>query len=93
MANEHTRFLMKKDLLLSRFTVFNDQPVSFPVWKSSFINISQDLGVNPTEELDLLLKWIGSDSTKHAQSIRIANASNPAEALRKMWTKGMAVQN
>lgn len=26
-----------------------------------------------------------ADSTKHAQSIRIANASDPAEALRKVW--------
>lgn len=84
MANELTRFLMKKDLLLSRFTVFNYQPESFPVWKSSFVSISRNLGVNPREELDLLLKWLGPDSTKHAQSIRIANASNPAEALRKV---------
>lgn len=59
MANELTRFLMKKDLLLSRFTVFNDQAESFPVWKSSFVNISQNLGVNPREELDLLLKCSG----------------------------------
>lgn len=86
-ANELTRFLMKKDLLLSRFTVFNDQPESFPVWKSSFVNISRDLGVNPREELDLLLKWLGPDSNKHAQSRRIANASDPAEALRKVWER------
>lgn len=50
MANELTHFLMKKDLLLSWFSVFNDQPESFPVWKSSFVNIYQDMGVNPREE-------------------------------------------
>lgn len=87
MANDLTRFLMKKDLLLSRFIVFNEQPESFPVWKSSFLNISRDMGVNPREELDLLLNWLGPDSTKHAQSIRIANASHPAEALRKVWER------
>lgn len=59
MANELTRFLMKTNLLLSRFTLFNEQPESFPVWKSSFLNISRDMGVNPREELDLLLNWSG----------------------------------
>lgn len=33
------------------------------------------------------MKWLGPDSTKHAHSIRIANASNHAEALRKVWER------
>ncbi|XP_062581855.1 uncharacterized protein LOC134243624 [Saccostrea cucullata] len=74
MANELTRFLMKKDLLLSRFT-------------SSFTHIAQDLGVNPREELDLLLKWLGPESSKHAHSIRIAYASDPAKAVQKVWER------
>jgi hypothetical protein len=67
--------------------MFNDQPECFPVWKASFLNISQDLGVNSREELDLLVKWLGPDSTKQAQSIRIANAGDPTEALRKVWER------
>lgn len=36
---------MKKDLILSRYPLFNDQPESFHVLKDSFANISEDLSV------------------------------------------------
>jgi hypothetical protein len=36
VATELTQFLLKKDLLLSRFSSFDDQPDSFETWKTTF---------------------------------------------------------
>ncbi|MES9969565.1 MAG: hypothetical protein ABW092_05990, partial [Candidatus Thiodiazotropha sp.] len=87
VTSELTRFLLKKDLLLSRLSHFNDKPESFAVWKASFKNIMRELSVTPFEEMDLLVKWLGPDSSKHALSIRSSNADNPARGLQRIWDR------
>lgn len=53
-----TRFLLKKDLLFSRFSHFNDKPETFTTWKTSFKSITEELQVTPFEEMDLLVKFL-----------------------------------
>jgi hypothetical protein len=36
ITSDLTKFLLKKDLLLTRFTSFNDRPESLSLWKQSF---------------------------------------------------------
>ncbi|XP_062592959.1 uncharacterized protein LOC134254438 [Saccostrea cucullata] len=36
MASELTKFLLKRDLLMSRFSSFNDRPENYSLWKTSF---------------------------------------------------------
>ena len=52
VATNLTRFLLKKDLLFSRFTQFNDRLESFAAWKGSFLSIAKELDAQPSEELD-----------------------------------------
>lgn len=87
VAGELTRLFMKKELLTSRFTDFNDCPEAFPVWKASFTNIAREFGVNAREELDLLVLHLGPESSKYATSLRIANAQDPPRALRLVWER------
>lgn len=81
------KYLVKKDLLLSRLTPFNDQPETFGVWQASFGKIMNELDVTASEELDLLVKYLGPVSGKYAISIRNANASNPYRGLRFLWER------
>ncbi len=60
---------MKKDLLLSRLTKFNDKPEYFAVWQNSFTQIMDGLSVSPQDEMDLLIRWLGPDSSRQAASI------------------------
>ncbi|XP_052069295.1 uncharacterized protein LOC127708468 [Mytilus californianus] len=83
VANELSKFLLKKDLLMSRFMKFKDQAESYHVWKASFSNITQELSVNAREELDLLMKWHGPESSRHAESLRLANARDPVKCLKR----------
>ena len=78
---------MKKDLLLSRLTPYNDKAEMYAVWKASFKNIIGELSVSALEELELMGKWLGPESTKHANSIRSANINNPAKGLQRLWDR------
>ena len=81
LVTNFTQFLLKKDLLLSRFSPFNDQAESYQTWKSSFTGIVKELNVSPFEELDLLVKWLGPESKRFASSIRSSNINNPSKGL------------
>lgn len=87
IGNDLTKFLLRKDLSLSRLSNFNDRPEAYHTWKSSFCDVMREMGVGPSEEMDLLVKWLGSDSKKHALSLRASNAHNPANGLKKIWER------
>ncbi|XP_069122241.1 uncharacterized protein [Argopecten irradians] len=82
-----SRSLMKKDLLLHRLSSFNDKAETYLTWKASFKNITEDMNLSADEEIDLLVKYLGADSRRHAESLRIANATNPNLALTKIWSR------
>nr|XP_027232694.1 uncharacterized protein LOC113824146 [Penaeus vannamei] len=68
-CGELSRFLLKKELSLARFSPFDDRPESYVPWKTTFQQTIQDLHVTSLEEVDLLLRWLGPESSKFAQSI------------------------
>ena len=85
--NQFSQFLLKKEILLSRFTKFDDQAESFLTWKNTFNSIMKELNVTPFEQLDLLVKWLGPNSSKQATTIRSANAGSPEKGLARIWQR------
>ena len=67
--------------------MFNDKPECFGIWKSSFSEVVKEICVTPSEETDLLIKWLGVDSKKHALSIKACNTNNPTKGLQKIWER------
>lgn len=86
-VNQFSQFLLKKEILLSRFTKFDDQAESYLTWKNTFNSIVSELNVTPFEQLDLLVKWLGPRSSKQATTIRTANAGNPVKGLTRIWQR------
>ncbi|XP_071100525.1 uncharacterized protein [Haliotis cracherodii] len=86
-AEDFSHFLLKKDLLLSRLRYYNDQPESYSIWKYAFQSVMGELRVTHMEELDLLVKWLGPESTKHALSLRASNAQDPQKGLERLWQR------
>ncbi|KAI4892131.1 hypothetical protein NFI96_008825, partial [Prochilodus magdalenae] len=82
-----TRFLARRELLTGGLTKFNDEPGDFWAWKSSFENVTQGLHFNASEELDLLTKWLGAESSQHAKRLRAAHVNNPSFGLAKVWER------
>lgn len=56
-------YILKKDLMLSRITSFDDKPEHYQTLKTSFKSVSQDIKVSPPEEVNLLIRWLGPTST------------------------------
>ncbi|XP_060571867.1 uncharacterized protein LOC132730038 [Ruditapes philippinarum] len=86
-GNDFTKYLLKKDLLISRMTVFNEKPETYQSWKQTFKSVMKEIDANPSEETDLLIKWLGSSSKSQATSLKAAFIYNPTEGLRKIWER------
>ena len=86
-CQELAKFMVKKDLLTSRLTVFDDQPAHYAYWKASFQNIMTELDATPLEHLDLLVKSLGPNSKHQAMNIRSANPSDLPKAVKLIWER------
>ena len=82
-----TKFMLRKDFLLTRFSHFDDNPESFASWRASFQSITQELDVSAFEEMDLLVKWLGPESSKFARSLRAANAHDLTAGVQRIWER------
>lgn len=82
-----TQFLLRKEVLLSRSSNFNDEPEASNAWKLNFTSIIEDLQILEFEELPLLVKWLGLESSKHAADIQQANAGYHGRGLRQIWER------
>ena len=76
------KYLAGRELVTSELYQFDDQPENFRVWQSSFVNSIRDLDLTRNEELDLLTKWLGKESSSHVSRLRSAHFNNPGVALK-----------
>ncbi|KAH3884318.1 hypothetical protein DPMN_008297 [Dreissena polymorpha] len=49
------KFLLKKDLALSRLTIFSDKAESYQAWKTSFKNVMFEMNTSASEEMGNML--------------------------------------
>lgn len=82
---DFSKFLLRKDFLLTRFTNFDDRPENFSSWSSSFRSDILELGVTEFEEMDLLVKWLGPESSKFTRTLHSANTLNPSLGVKRIW--------
>lgn len=87
VVSDLTKFLIKKDLLLSRIQNFDDPPENYSPWKVSFKSITEELSVTTFEEIDLLVKWLGPESSRFSQNSRSSNVNNPSVGLLRIWER------
>ncbi|KAK7877393.1 hypothetical protein WMY93_031909, partial [Mugilogobius chulae] len=81
------KFLAKRGLVTDGLTKFTDRAEDYWAWRASFCNTIEGLDLKPSEELDLLSRWLGEESSKHAKRIRSVHINNPAEGLRQVWIR------
>ncbi|XP_061170947.1 uncharacterized protein LOC133180435 [Saccostrea echinata] len=87
VTSDFTRYLLKKDLMLSRLIKFNDKPEFYPSWKATFKSVMRDLQVTPEEEIDFLIKFTSLSAQQQIISIKAASASNPVHGLQRIWQR------
>ena len=84
---DFAKYLARRELVTTGLTKFDDQPESFRAWKSSFVNAVQGLELTASEELDLLVKWLGKESSEQVKSIRAVHVTNPQAGLQLSWIR------
>lgn len=62
---------------MSRLKNYDDKPESFAAWKATFQSVVQEFSVSTEEEVDLLIRNLGPESSKQTNNFKIANFSNP----------------
>lgn len=84
---DFAKYLARRELVTTGLNKFDDRPESFRAWHSSHFNATQGLELAASEELDLLVKWLGKESSDHVRRIRAAYVSDPEAALHLCWTR------
>ncbi|KAE8628499.1 hypothetical protein XENTR_v10000047 [Xenopus tropicalis] len=88
-ANQATmdfaKFFARRELITKGLVKFNDRPEGFRAWRSSFQNTIRDLDLSYSEEIDLLIKYLGTESAEHAKRIRVININHPETGLKMIW--------
>ncbi|KAL1254895.1 hypothetical protein QQF64_012956 [Cirrhinus molitorella] len=84
---DFAKFIARRELVTTGLNKFDDNPENFRAWESSFVNATQDLQLLASEELDLLVKWLGKESSDHVRRIRAVYVSNPQAALQLSWMR------
>lgn len=82
-----TKHLIRWDLVSTGLLTFNDCPENYWAWKTSFHSVIRDFNVTAREELDLLVKWPGPESSQQAKRIRSVNVHNPAVGVQMAWQR------
>lgn len=57
------KFIVRRELLL----VLCSSMIVLRRWRASFINALRDLNLSGSEEMDLLVKWFGSEISRSRQ--------------------------
>ncbi|KAL0150124.1 hypothetical protein M9458_054551 [Cirrhinus mrigala] len=84
---DFAKFIARRELVTTGLTKFDDNPENFRAWESSFVNALQDLQLSASEELDLLVKWLGKESSDDVRRIRAVYVTNPQAALQMSRTR------
>lgn len=77
--------LVRRELVNSGLIKFNDRPESYRI--SSFTNATGGLNLTASEELDLLSKWLGTQSSEYVTRIRSVYVANPELGRRRAWER------
>jgi hypothetical protein len=85
--NDFSKYLLKKELLLNRLYRYDEKCENYLMWKTSFRTVMSELDVTAFEELDLMIKWLGPESSRQASSIRASCAGSAESARSRIWDR------
>ncbi len=84
---DFAKYLARRELVTTGLTKFDDQPENYRAWQASFINVIEGLDLTAGEELDLLAKWLGKESSEYVKRFRSVHINNPKLALQMVWDR------
>ncbi|XP_057709361.1 uncharacterized protein LOC130927495 [Corythoichthys intestinalis] len=86
-GQDFAKYLIRREIISSGLIQFDDKPENYWSWKASFLSATKDLNLSAREELDLLSKWLGVESSQQAKRIRAVHILNPEAGARMVWQR------
>ncbi|XP_033991975.1 uncharacterized protein LOC117487461 [Trematomus bernacchii] len=86
-TNDLAKYLARSNLVTSGLTTFDDQPMNYWAWKTSFLSAIAGLDLSVGEELDLLCKYLGKESSDQVRRIKAVNIRHPDAGLMMAWER------
>lgn len=74
-------------MVSSGLLAFDDCPENYWAWKASFLTATRELNLSEQEELNLLVKWLGPESSAQAKRIRSVHVNNPRAGVCMVWER------
>ncbi|XP_040908610.1 uncharacterized protein LOC121191510 [Toxotes jaculatrix] len=84
---DFAKYLMRREMVSAGLLQFDDKPENYWAWKTSFLSATKDLNLSAREELDLLTKWLGVESSEQAKRIRSVHILNPTAGVSMVWQR------
>lgn len=81
------QYLMRREVVSSGLLAFDDSPENYWAWKASFLAATRELNLSDQEELNLLVKWLGPESSSQAKRIRSVHINNPQIGVFRVWER------
>lgn len=82
-----TKYLVRREMVSSGLLKFDDCPENYWAWKTSFQDVTRELNLTAREELDLMIRWLGPDSSPQAMRIRSAHVHNATAGVTMVWQR------
>lgn len=79
--------LARNQLVTTGLSTFDDKPENYWAWKSSFKSAIAELDLTAGEELDLLSRWLGRESSEHVCRLKAVNIRCPPAGLSMAWER------
>lgn len=86
-TTELARFLARSQLVTGGMNKYDDRPENYLSWKSTFLGTIEGLGLTINEEIDLMIKWLGPESSEQARRIKAVNVHHPSQGLKMIWSR------
>ena len=79
--------LARNQLITTGRITFDERPENYWAWKSSFQSAIAGLDLTYREEIDLLSKWLGRESSEQVRRIKAAYIRNAQAGLVMAWER------
>ncbi|XP_041429818.1 uncharacterized protein LOC121397278 [Xenopus laevis] len=81
------RFMARQEIITKGLVQFDDLPENYRAWRASFRNAVTDLNLSYKEEIDLLVRWLGSESGKQVKRIQAVYVNDSRKGLQMAWQR------
>lgn len=75
------RVIARNQIVSTGLMKFDNKAENYWAWKASFCKAIANIGLSVAEETDLLIKWLGKESSEQARRLRAAYIRDPQGSL------------